>query len=179
MSQRKIYIPPGVYRAQWQETRSLRQTLDMARSRLLLICCAFVLAFLVITGRLADVSLLRGGKDSSLAHRGNYGSQFRADIVDRNGEILATSLKTSSLYANARVVLDPQEAVNKLVQVLPELNQPEILHRLQSGKGFIWLARHLTPQKQAEIICLGIPGLYFKEDERRVYPHGELFSHVL
>lgn len=180
MSQRKIYTPPGVYRAQWQETRSLRLTLDMARSRLLLICCAFVLTFLVIAGRLADVSLFRGGKDSCLAHRGMpHGTHFRADVVDRNGEILATSLKTSSLYANARVVLDPQEAANKLVQVLPELNHKEILHRLQSGKGFVWLARHLTPQKQAEIICLGIPGIYFKEDERRVYPHGELFSHVL
>lgn len=180
MSQRKLYVPQAFYGAQWQDPKSLRQTMDMARSRLLVVCFVFVLAFLVIVGRLVDVSLLRGGGVETLATEGVLrGIYFRADIVDRNGELLATSLKTFSLYANARVVLDPEEAANKLVQVLPELNHKDILHRLKSGKGFVWLARHLTPQKQAEIICLGIPGIYFQQDERRVYPHGELFSHVL
>jgi cell division protein FtsI (penicillin-binding protein 3) len=180
MSQRKLYVPQSFYETQWQETKSLRLTLDMARSRLLVICCAFMVAFIVIVGRLVDVSLLRGGSQETLAHQNAFhGTRFRADIVDRNGELLATSLKTSSLYANARVVLDPKEAADKLVQVLPELNHKEILQRLKSGKGFVWLARHLTPQKQAEVLCLGIPGIYFQQDERRVYPHGELFSHVL
>lgn len=180
MSQRKLYVPQGFYGAGWQDPKSLRQTMDMARSRLLIVSCSFLLAFLVIVGRLVDVSLLRGGSADNLAHSNTFhGRHFRADITDRNGELLATSLKTSSLYANARVVLDPQEAADKLVQVLPELNHKDLLHRLKSGKGFVWLARHLTPQKQAEIICLGIPGIYFQQDERRVYPHGELFSHVL
>lgn len=179
MSQRKLYVPQGFYGAEWQKSKSLRQTMDMARSRLLVVCFSFILAFLVIVGRLVDVSLLRGSEEN-LAHSDAFhGMHFRADIVDRNGELLATSLKTSSLYANARVILNPQEAADKLVQVLPELNHKDILHRLKSGKGFVWLARHLTPQKQAEIICLGIPGIYFQQDERRVYPHGELFSHVL
>lgn len=180
MSQRKLYVPQSFYETQWQETKSLRLTLDMARSRLLVVCCAFMVAFIIIVGRLVDVSLLRGGGQETLAHQNAFhGTRFRADIVDRNGELLATSLKTSSLYANARVVLDPKEAADKLVQVLPELNHKEILQRLKSGKGFVWLARHLTPQKQAEVLCLGIPGIYFQQDERRVYPHGELFSHVL
>lgn len=180
MSQPKIYVPQGFHSAKWQETKTLRRTLDMARTRLLVVCCTFMLAFVVIVGRLIDVSLLRGGGQENLAHRRSLqGMRFRADIVDRNGDLLATSLKTSSLYANARVVLDPQEAADKLVGVLPELNHKDILHRLKSGKGFVWLARHLTPQKQAEVICLGIPGIYFQQDERRVYPHGELFSHVI
>lgn len=179
MSQRKLYVPQGFSGAHWQDTKSLRRTLDVARSRLLVVCCTFLFAFLIIVGRLVDVSLLRRGGEN-FAHRGPLHNRcFRADIVDRNGELLATSLKTSSLYANARVVLDPKEAADKLIQVLPELNHKEIIHRLKSGKGFVWLARHLPPQKQAEIICLGIPGIYFQQDERRVYPHGELFSHVL
>ena len=133
----------------------------MAKTRLLVIACAFVVAFLVIAGRLIDVSLLRGGGEEILARaRALKGITFRADIVDRNGELLATSLSTSSLYANARKVLDAREAADKLIQVLPELNHKEITQRLQSGKGFVWLVRHLTPQKQAEIIRLGIPGIY-------------------
>ena len=181
MSQRKLYVPQGLHgTSQWCDTKSFRRTLDMARTRLLVVCCTFILAFLIIAGRLVDVSLLRGNRDESLARIGALPHpQFRADIVDRNGEIIATSLRTSSLYANARVVLDAKEAADKLTQVLPELNHKEIFQRLRSGKGFVWLARHLTPQKQVEIIRLGLPGIYFQQDERRVYPHGELFSHVL
>ena len=181
MTQRKIYVPQGLSDgARWQNKKSLRHTLDTARTRLLVVSCTFILVFLIIIGRLIDVSLFRSGRECSLADAsGCHRSSFRADIVDRNGELLATSLRTSSLYANARVVLDAKEAVDKISQVLPELNYKETFQRLQSGKGFVWLARHLTPQKQVEIIRLGIPGVYFQQDERRVYPHGELFSHVL
>jgi len=180
MSQRKIYVPQGLYESnQWQGQKAFHRTLDLARTRLLIICGVFALSFLVITGRLVDVSLLRGSGEESFAQATSQGPTFRADIVDRNGELLATSLRTSSLYANARVVLDAKDAANKLIQVLPELNPKEVVHRLQSGKRFVWLARHLPPQKQAEVLRLGIPGIYFQQDERRVYPHGELFSHVL
>lgn len=179
MNHRRIYIPEDCYEAvSWRDAKTLRQTLDMAKARLLIICCAFVLAFLLIVWRLVDVSLLKGIDHHRYA-RSPHGTSFRADIVDRNGELLATSLKTSSLYANAKVVLNAKEAATKLSTVLPELKYEETLHRLKSGKTFVWMARHLTPQKQAEIIRLGIPGLYFRSDERRVYPHGELFSHVL
>ena len=181
MNQHKLYTPQDFHRAsQWQDAKLLHRKMDMARTRLVLICCSFLLTFLVIAGRLVDVSLLRGAREGELAHTSALQEPyFRADIIDRNGEILATSLKTCSLYANARVVLDAKEAAEKLITILPELNYKETLHRLHSKKGFVWLARHLTPQKQAEVIRLGIPGIYFQQDERRVYPHGELFSHVV
>lgn len=180
MSQSKLYIPEEFYEAtSWREAKSLRQNLDMAKARLLVVACTFILAFLVITFRLVDVSLIRGIGEGHKFARSPHGTSFREDIVDRNGELLATSLTTSSLYANAKVVIDPKEAAEKLVHVLPELNHQETIQKLKSGKIFIWLARHLTPQKQAEIMRLGIPGLYFRSDERRVYPHGELFSHIL
>ena len=181
MSQRKLYVPQGFHgTTRWHDAKVLRQTLDMAKTRLLVVSCIFLLAFLVIAGRLVEVSLLRGRGEVNLAQaKALRGTSFRGDILDRNGELLATSLNTVSLYANARVVLDAKEVAKKLTQVLPELHYKEIFQRLQSGKGFVWLARHLTPQKQAEIIRLGLPGIYFQKDERRVYPHGELFAHVL
>lgn len=175
-----LYVPSDISGiSNWQNTKLLHRTLDMARTRLLVICGSFILIFLTITIRLVDVSLLKRSGEDTFSQSHIQKPAFRADIVDRNGELLATSLRTSSLYANARVVLDPKEAAQKLVQALPELNYNDTLHRLQSGKGFVWLARHLTPQKQAEVLRLGLPGVYFQQDERRVYPHGELFAHVL
>lgn len=181
MSQCKLYTPHTLSKsAMWDGTRNLHLTLDMAYTRLFVMCCSFLLVFLVIIGRLVDVSLLRGGGESTFVRDGAFlAPKFRASIVDRSGELLVTSLKTSSLYANPRVVLNPQEVASKLSEVLPELKPEDILERLHSKKGFVWLARHLPPQKQAAVIRLGLPGLYFQKDERRVYPHGELFSHII
>lgn len=143
MSNRKIYVPQGFRESSgWVETKTLRRTLDMARTRLVVICCTFILTFVVITGRLVDVSLLRGGGDG-LTCKSLGCKNFRADILDRNGEILATSLRTSSLFANAKVVLDAKDATEKLLQVLPELNAKDTLQKLESGKGFVWLAHLL------------------------------------
>ena len=180
MNRQKLYSPQVGEVSSWRDARSLRRILDMVHTRLFIMGCSFILIFLIIAGRLIDVSLLRRGSDENLLHaRSFHAYKSRADIVDRHGELLATSLKTSSLYANARVVLDPVDSALKLKQALPELNMQEILKRLRSKKGFVWLARHLTPQKQAEVIRLGLPGIYLQKDERRVYPHGELFAHVL
>lgn len=179
MNQPKLYVPQEFYGVtKWGKVKIFHNALEVAKARLFLISCSFLLVFLVITGRLVDVCLLRGANEGSLTFA-THGPNFRADIVDRNGVVLATSLMTSSLYANASVVIDPEMAAKKLTEVLPELKPADVLQRLQSGKVFVWLARHLTPQKQAEIIRLGIPGLYFQKDQRRVYPHGELFAHVL
>lgn len=178
MSHAKLYTPRYIPQTPWKEHRSARQVLNKAHTRLFFVCCSFVLVFLVIVIRLVDVMVLRhtGG---NFIHAASATPRFRADIVDRNGELLVTSLKTSSLYANPRVVLNPQEAALKLSQVLPELNPERLCHRLGSRKGFVWLARHLPPQKQEEIMRLGLPGVYLQKDERRVYPHGELFSHII
>ena len=80
MSQPKIYVPQGFQSAKWQNTKSLRRTLDMARSRLLVICCTFMIAFIIIVVRLVDVSLLRGGGHENYAQRRSLvGTEFRAD----------------------------------------------------------------------------------------------------
>src|SRR5688572_21488100 len=99
MSQRKLYIPQdlqGVSRG--RPPRSFHWVLDGVKTRLLVVCCAFILTFLVIIGRLFEVSLLRGG-GRNFGHTKALQASFRGDIVDRHGELLATSLRTSSVYA--------------------------------------------------------------------------------
>lgn len=179
MSKSKLYVPQEFYSVTKVDTvKILHKAIDVAKTRLFIMSCAFFLLFVVIAGRLLEVCLFRGSGQENYSYI-HTGPRFRADIVDRNGELLATSLATSSLYANARVILDPAEAAQKLLTVLPELKYDEVLKRLQSDKVFVWLARHLPPQKQAEVLRLGIPGIYLQKDQRRVYPHGELFAHVL
>ncbi len=159
-----------------------RQALDTARSRLAVAGALFAIAFAVIAARLVDVTVLKEAHESRLTSasaRPAAPVADRADILDRNGEILATSLATASLYANPRLVLDPADAAGRLAQALPGLNERDVAERLASERGFVWVRRNLTPRQQYAVNRLGIPGLYFQREERRVYPHGPLGAHVI
>ena len=158
-----------------------KQALDTARNRLLMTGALFLIAFTVIGARLVDLTMMRDGHEPRLAQSAGLGilKKERADIIDRRGVLLATSLATSSLYANSRRILDAEEAVEKLKSVLPDLDEKLTRTRLTSGHSFVWIYRHLTPRQKYAVNCLGIPGLYFQYEESRVYPHGNLAAHVL
>ena len=103
----------------------------------------------------------------------------RPDIVDRNGEVLATDIKTSSLFAEPRRIVDADEAIERLATVLPDIDYEQTYHKLKSGTGFVWLKRQLTPKQQSDIMKLGIPGVGFRTENRRFYPAGETASHIV
>lgn len=155
--------------------------LDVARTRIIITGALFSLGFLIVGCRLVTITCFHNGHESLYAEAEAQGGAptGRADLVDRNGVVLATSITTSSLYANPRVVLNPEEAAAKLVKVLPYLKKPDVLEKLKSDKGFVWLARHLRPSQIASIIRLGIPGVDFMRDQHRIYPHGNLIAHVV
>ena len=71
----------------------------------------------------------------------------RPDILDRNGEVLATDIKTASLFAEPRRIVDIDEAIEKLQTVLPDLNYNQTYRRLDSQAGFVWLRRQLSPRQ--------------------------------
>jgi cell division protein FtsI (penicillin-binding protein 3) len=162
-------------------SRSLSSAIELARNRIIIgiICFCFILS--VIGFRLLSVMVINPvGEPLSAELDTQPGFHLgRADIVDRNGEILATSITTSSLFANAEKVINATEAAEKIVTVLPKLNKLKLIDRLKSGKRFVWLARHLTPTQQQQILQLGIPGVSFMRDQRRIYPYSSLVSHVV
>lgn len=172
---------PGLVRLEG----AAKQALEASRGRLVIGIGLFSLAFLVLAGRLVELTVLRGANEPVVARGINpeliakTALMERQPVVDRNGNILATNLKIASLYADPRKVLNPAEAATRLAQALPELPAGEVQARLASGKSFVWLKRGLTPREQYEVNRLGIPGLYFHSEQRRVYPQGSLAVHVL
>ena len=103
----------------------------------------------------------------------------RADILDRNGEIIATSLPTVNLYANPKQIKNPQETAEKLDFIFPEIGYDVLLKRLSRKGAFVYLKHNLSPAQQSQVNALGIPGLEFENCEKRIYPHHNLFAHVL
>lgn len=155
--------------------------IETGHMRLFVTAGLFGLAFAAVGLRLVDLMVLTGREERSAARTVSAPAPFsgRADIVDRNGVIVATNLPTVNLYADAQNVPDAREATDKLLTVLPELTYDDVLRRLNSRQRFIYLARHLTPQQQQEVNSLGIPGFGFEAAQRRIYPQGTLLSHVL
>lgn len=167
--------------------------LTQARGRIVLISVFFVFAYLGVSARLVDATIIEGFiKHSSdeaaisddeaqkqSAQNADEKSTFRADIVDRNGVLLATSLKTASLYADSKDILDPVDTAQKLTKIFPELTYGETLKKLQSGKRFIWIKRNMTPKEQAAVLNIGEPGLVFDYSYHRLYPQGNLVSHMV
>jgi cell division protein FtsI (penicillin-binding protein 3) len=103
----------------------------------------------------------------------------RPDILDRNGEILATDVKAPSLFAEPRRIIDKDEAIELLTATLPDIDTSEVRDRLLSKKGFVWLKREITAQQQREIHKLGIPGIGFIRENKRVYPSGAEVAHLI
>jgi cell division protein FtsI (penicillin-binding protein 3) len=172
------------------------RALETGRSRLLVASLVFLTAYAAIGIRMIDVAILNqsadgkaagadgkaagaDGKATGLGGSARTDAQTRADIVDRNGVVLATSLPTVSLFAKTAELLDTQDAAEKLASVLPDMDVEETQSRLTTPRAFAYLRRNLTPRQEYDVNALGIPGLYFEKGERRVYPHGSLASHVV
>ena len=158
--------------------------LEVGRTRLLITGLLFLLAFVAIGARIVDIAVFERAPEVAKAatqsqNRADTPDVARADIVDRNGVVLATSLPTQSLYAKAEQVQDPFAAAAKLVAVLPDLDELDTVSKLSSGKPFLYLRRNLTPHQQYDVNALGIPGLYFEKGEHRVYPLGNLLAHAV
>jgi cell division protein FtsI (penicillin-binding protein 3) len=150
-----------------------------ARARVGFAMLAFAAVYAVIGGRLVMFAL--GGENHGARRTAAQDAiaTARPDILDRNGEVLATDVKAPSLFAEPRRIIDKDEAIELLTATLPDLDTAEVRERVSSRKGFVWLKREITPQQQQEIHRLGIPGIGFVRENKRVYPTGNEVAHLI
>ena len=155
------------------------QALTLAKARLAIVVLLFSVAWVTIALRLTYLTLGGAPEIELTRTETNDAPASRADIVDRNGTVLATSLPTVSLCADSKSIIDPDYAAKKLMSVLPELGAQKLAEDLRNGKHCAMIKRHLTPHQYYEVNKLGIAGLEFRPDERRLYPAGNLTAHVV
>ena len=162
-----------------------RAVLARTRRRLLVAAAGFSVLFAGVAIRLADATLLSPAEPRRLAAMVRFDATppehlpGRGAITDRNGEMLAVSLPVTALYANPREIENPALAARRLVGALPQLDVERVTARLSGDRQFAYVARSLTPREQQAVNSLGIPGLYFEQAERRIYPQGRAAAHIL
>jgi cell division protein FtsI (penicillin-binding protein 3) len=150
------------------------------QNRLRLLGLCFGGAFLAIGLQLGYLSLVKRYLNPTVPVAMQEERIPRPDIVDRNGVVLATDIAVPSLFADPRKIIDVDEAVELLTAADPSLDAKTLRTKLSNTKkGFVWLKREVSLAEKEAIYNLGIPGIEFRNETKRVYPMGRLASHVL
>ena len=102
----------------------------------------------------------------------------RGAIYDATNSALAVSIEMDSLYAEPRNMDDISAAASQLAPLLGTTKEA-LVKKMKADKGFVWLARRLTPELAAQIGRLKIDGIGFVKEPKRFYPNAEIGSHVI
>ena len=150
------------------------------KGRTIALAVAFIAGFGLLSLRAIQIGLFRPVDEAATAARAAAAPPSkRADLVDRNGQLLATSLVAHSLYADPKRIWDPVETAKALRTVFPEMDEASLIEKLSSRSRFVWIKRRLTPKQKQAVWELAQPGLEFIEEAERIYPLGHLAGHVI
>jgi cell division protein FtsI (penicillin-binding protein 3) len=154
-----------------------KSIIDKCKQRIIAIAVIFFVAFITVNIKLIEVSKPLKAKDYS--NKAIKINSKRGDILDRNGNIVAVSMPSWSLYKNKNEIYDKENTVNVLLNLIPELNKSKLKKILTEDKNFQYIARHLSPNIAKKINKIGEPALNFEKEYLRVYPYNEEISHIV
>ena len=150
------------------------------QNRIRLLGIMFSVAFIAIATQLSMLTLKKSGDDVNLEVAARAAVRPRPDIVDRNGVVMATDIAVASLFADPRKISDIDEAVELITATLPELDVKSLREKLTvPGRAFVWLKRQASPEERDAVYNLGIPGVGYVNERKRVYPLGRLAAHTI
>lgn len=149
---------------------------DDARIRILFVLAMFTAGFLTLAvGATHSALFSDAGKNTGTLAAP---SGARADLVDRNGQLLAVDLPHYGLYVDSREIWDVSETRTALMATIPGLTRERLDKALRSDRRE-YLVGGLTPEQRAVVHNLGLPGVVFEEESRRVYPLGSTAAHII
>ncbi|MCI3133421.1 peptidoglycan D,D-transpeptidase FtsI family protein [Phenylobacterium aquaticum] len=148
---------------------------DDTRIRIFFVLALFAAGFLTLAAGATRMALFPADHGSDFA--GPVGAA-RADIVDRNGAMLAADLLHYGLYVDPREIWDLAETRRALHAALPDLPLARLDKALNSPRR-TFLVGGLTPDVRGGIHDLGLPGVTFEPESKRVYPLGQTAAHLI
>ncbi|MGH1455881.1 MAG: peptidoglycan D,D-transpeptidase FtsI family protein [Alphaproteobacteria bacterium] len=164
-----------------------QSALVMAQSRLSFLCVGFILCYMMIMVRMVDLSVVQNkmlfSENQSELSQSDAGvidiTARRGSIYDRNGFLVATTLKSPSLFVDPSLIISPERMIGALERVFPDLDKKKTLRVLSADNRFGWIKRGITPEQQERVLEIGSPALGFQYEQKRVYPQKSLFSHLV
>lgn len=151
------------------------------RHRMILVASCFALALCAVSLRvyyLQTVSQEDLLKRATPVERELTFTPRRGQIIDREGDQLAVSVRAPSIAARPKAMED-RAAIARALAPLVELPEQELLQRLDPAKSYVWIKRQIHPQTAEAIRALKLPGILIEEEYKRFYPQGALAGQVL
>jgi cell division protein FtsI (penicillin-binding protein 3) len=149
-----------------------------ARNRVRFLAVGVFALLLLLAGR--AVQLAFSGDPLAEPRRAAVAATPRADIVDRNGVLLVTTVRAYALTAAPARVWNAEETATALKRVFPDLDREATVRRLTDvTRRLVYLRRSLNEEERARVLALGLGGIGFEAENRRVYPQGAMAAHVL
>ena len=156
-----------------------KRAVGLARERLSIVALCFIFVFSILALRLVDVAAF-GEPPVLTGTRPNQATRpVRAEILDRNGRLLATNLETVSVAVRKSQVLDEERLIRLAAQELEGVSEEQVRRKFASASNYFWLKRKITPREHQALFAHGLVGLEFQPEIRRAYPHGPLVAHVI
>jgi cell division protein FtsI (penicillin-binding protein 3) len=156
----------------------MRTTIGKSGVRIRFVAAGFAALYLAIGGKLVYLGA-KPNPETARRAAAEASSRARPDILDRRGMLLATDIKISSVFAEPRRIVDKDEAVDRLLTVFPDLDTRELEKKIRSRRGFVWIKRGIDNVERKAVFNLGLPGVGFLPEYKRVYPNGRIGAHVL
>ncbi|MEM6536225.1 MAG: penicillin-binding protein 2 [Pseudomonadota bacterium] len=148
-----------------------------AARRIQLCAGAFLAAYVLLGGRLWSVSTdaeLRASAEQIVPRV----EVPRPDILDRNGKVLATNLPTRRVQVAGHEVWSPEETIEKIALVIPDLDRDKLAQQIEAQKYRI-IPTDITPAEEKRLFEMGLPGVSFVDAAKRIYPRGNLAGHFV
>ena len=149
-----------------------------AETRLVLVAAVIGIAFSGVSLRMAGTTFSAPDGPAWLVS-GEALRSARADIVDREGRVLATTIPAASVYVETRQMVDKLAVARGLAGIFPEHKAEELLARFEGRGNFHWIRKRISPEQRQAVHDLGEPGVFFGERVARVYPSGPEMGHIL
>jgi len=146
------------------------------RVRIFVILSLFSAVFCCLALGAAHAALMteKGGVGSTI----HPDAVVRADLIDRNGALLATNITHYGLYIDPAEVWDRKAAANQIKRALPRVSAAK-LDKVLNGDRRLLVINRLTPQEKVAVHSLALGGIGFEPEDVRVYPLGESARHVV
>jgi len=155
--------------------RKSKTNLNIEFNRIAFIFFMFVVISIIFSIQLLHLgSLKKDNEVKTLITKKNY----RADILDRNGNYLVKSVSSIDLGINPTEVIDEKRLLVNLQLIFPNKNFSEIKKKLNKGK-FFYLEKKISSQNFEKIMLLGDKSIKYEEKLTRIYPQKNLFSHII
>ncbi len=156
---------------------STNKKLNINQDRIYLLFFIFFSLIFMFAIKIISLSLQEPTGNYKLQNSSNF-KLLRNDILDRNGILIARNIKVYHVAIKPNLIKDKKKFFLKLKLLYPELDISDIRNSFLKKKYF-YLKQNITEDEKFKLWSLGEKGLIFETSQARIYPHKNLFSHII